>query len=254
MQEEISQKGSGLPKFQTLRGKQSSILDDSKNPYLQLTCEEIIAKYQLKHHPIESGRYNEVGRSDLIVSTDDLEEKQLSRPAFTSFYYLLHGNEINCFHRCAFDEVFNFYFGKPLVIVELSEETGSFRETILGNNIMKNEVLQHNVKRHTWWACYLITNTDPASITSRDVKEITDSDVPSSPLNSLQVRHEESHTVEMAENLDVVDPESYNYSFIGRTICPGIEIEEIDIESGDRDLLLRSFSKASEKINFLTRC
>jgi predicted cupin superfamily sugar epimerase len=40
--------------------------------------------------------------------------------------------------------------------VELDEEnSNSFRKTVLGSNILnENHVLQHVVKRNTWFGCY----------------------------------------------------------------------------------------------------
>ena len=56
--------------------------------------------------------------------------------------------------------MWHFYLGGPLTVVELLED-GQVRKTVLGQNILEgNHVLQHVVRRDTWFGCYNDDNTE----------------------------------------------------------------------------------------------
>lgn len=235
----------------------SSIINDEKNPYLLITREELTAKYQLKHHPIHQGRYNEVYRSPLYVSIEDPVQgnKKFSRSASTNSYYLLANNEICLLHRIPFDQTFHFYLGKPVVLVLLKEETQSYSEKVLGNNLEKNEVLSFTVPANTWFGAYMITSTEHLSKYDREDKAIADhttnliirkkADEPD------QIVHDRQEPVKISDNVEIVNPESFNYALIGCTVSPGIEEE--DIEVGDANHLISAFPSAMDRIHLLTK-
>ena len=236
----------------------SSIINDDKNPYLLITREELIAKYQLKHHPLLTGHYQEIHRSELYVSIEDSVKgnKKLSRPASTSCYYVLTGNEICYLHRMPFDATLHFYLGKPFVVVLLNRETQSYSEIILGNNLEKNENLTVSIPANTWFGTYLITNTEHLSKVDRDDK------VRAEQTSDILIRKKDSgdeviigntNLPQMSEIVELVNPESFNYGLIGITVSPGIEQEEEDIEIGNRDHLVAEFPAAMDRIQLLTK-
>ena len=87
---------------------------------------------ELTEHP-EGGRFREVHRSALVVTTADGRE----RPALTHIYFALARGERSLLHRVAGDEVWNLYRGDGVVLhlwdgegesrrIELSEPAGAW--------------------------------------------------------------------------------------------------------------------------------
>lgn len=60
--------------------------------------------------------------------------------------------------------MWHFYLGSPLTVVEVLEDgnnNSTIRKTILGQDFLNsNQVLQHVVKRNTWFGCYCDDNNN----------------------------------------------------------------------------------------------
>lgn len=89
---------------------------------------QIIEKYQLQPHP-EGGYYREVYRSEQNVSSEFTTEK---RNSVTHIYFLLGKGQISRFHRVFHDEIWNFYGGAPLKLIEF--DGNKINEIIIGEN------------------------------------------------------------------------------------------------------------------------
>ena len=76
--------------------------------------EHLIEKYQLSPHP-EGGYYREVYRSAQTVNSPITGEK---RHAVTQIYFLLTAGQISRFHRVVHDEIWHFYEGAPLTLIQ----------------------------------------------------------------------------------------------------------------------------------------
>ena len=79
------------------------------------------------------------------------------RAASTAIYFLITPGAVSRLHRIQADEVWHFYLGSPLVVVEITED-GELTKTILGSNVLSGEecpsVPQHVVRAGTWFGCY----------------------------------------------------------------------------------------------------
>ena len=93
---------------------------------------EIVKKLDLKPHP-EGGYYKETYRSEFS----------------TGIYYYLSKGQKSRLHRIKSDEMWHFYEGDALVVVELGEN-GSVKETRLGKGHY-----QHVVPGGVWFGAYL---------------------------------------------------------------------------------------------------
>ena len=114
--------------------------------------EDIVKKLNLQPHP-EGGYYAETFRSDIDLTCDFISDRDNKRSASTCIYFLVTPGKCSRLHRIKSDEVWHFYAGGPLTVVELVDNT--VRKTVLGQNILHdNHVLQHVVKRDTWFGCY----------------------------------------------------------------------------------------------------
>jgi hypothetical protein len=101
---------------------------------------------KLQPHP-EGGYFGEFYRSELEVSPEDFIGP---RNACTSIYFLLEEGQFSALHKIKSDEIWHFYEGDSLEILEITEE-GKFRNTALGRNLKNGEVLSYVVKAGHWF-------------------------------------------------------------------------------------------------------
>ena len=109
--------------------------------------DELFAHFKMTRHP-EGGAFAENYRSDLVVSAAGFSGP---RSVSTGIYFLLGGDEFSAFHRIKSDEIWHFYLGGPLRIVEI-DQAGRLHETILGRDIHEGQALTHVVKAGHWFA------------------------------------------------------------------------------------------------------
>ncbi len=121
-----------------------------------LTAEEIIELLGLVPHPAEGGFFRETYRSAEAVAADALPDRYGAPRSFsTAIYYLLTPETCSRMHRVAGDEVFHFYLGDPVTMLQLSPDGGSEVVT-LGPDIAAGQQLQVVVPAGHWQGCCLI--------------------------------------------------------------------------------------------------
>ena len=76
--------------------------------------QKINKKYKLQSHP-EGGYFQEIYRSVQKVNSKLAGEE---RSTVTHIYFLLAKGQISRFHKVLHDEIWNFYEGSPLKIIE----------------------------------------------------------------------------------------------------------------------------------------
>src|SRR5947209_16771251 len=100
----------------------------------EISAEQLIRLLDLKPHP-EGGFFRETYRSDEFIPGRSLPQRYKGdRRYSTAIYYLLVTGSVSRLHRIASDEVWHFYLGGPLTIVELKTD-GSSDQVILGVEI-----------------------------------------------------------------------------------------------------------------------
>ncbi len=87
----------------------------------------LIDALDLRPHP-EGGHYREVYRSPDRVTTGSRGE----RPAVTTIYFLLTAGECSRWHVVQSDEIWHYYEGDPLELLNLDPVTLEVRRTTLG--------------------------------------------------------------------------------------------------------------------------
>jgi len=114
------------------------------------TAEEIIEFLELQPHPKEGGFFRETYRSSESIAVESLPARYpQNRSHATAIYYLLTPNTFSALHRLASDEVFHFYLGDPVRMLQLSPE-GVGRTIVLGPNLWQGQELQVVVPRGVW--------------------------------------------------------------------------------------------------------
>lgn len=126
-----------------------------------LTAEDYIKNLNLNPHP-EGGYYRETYRSPLIVKRDSIGQQFTgARSCSTGIYFLLQKGQVSHFHRIKSDEMWHFYQGNPLEIIEVSEDGGLIK-TVLGPSILEGQCLQYVVKAGHWFGAQIL-NPEKAS-------------------------------------------------------------------------------------------
>ena len=113
-----------------------------------LTADELIRHLGLVPHPKEGGFFREVYRS--AESYSDLPTRyQGPRSTGTAIYYLLTPTTFSALHRLQSDEIFHFYLGDPVRMLQL-DPIGPGRTVVLGPDVLNDQHLQLVVPRGIW--------------------------------------------------------------------------------------------------------
>src|ERR1700677_1507844 len=114
-----------------------------------LTAEEIRALLQMRPHPIEGGYFAETHRGAPVLPQSLLPGYPGDRAISTAIYYLLTPDTFSAMHRLPGDEMFHFYLGDPVEMLELKAD-GTGGAILLGQNIVAGMRLQHNGPGGVW--------------------------------------------------------------------------------------------------------
>jgi predicted cupin superfamily sugar epimerase len=106
-----------------------------------LTAQQLIAALELRPHPREGGYYRETYRSARLVAG--------GKSASTAIYYLLTPDTHSALHRLPTDEVFHFYLGDPVRMLQLWPD-GSGRIETLGTDMGSGQHPQLVVSAGVW--------------------------------------------------------------------------------------------------------
>jgi predicted cupin superfamily sugar epimerase len=115
--------------------------------------QKIIDKFDMQSHP-EGGFFKETYRSE-----EEIDTVVGKRSLCTGIYFLLPKGHVSHFHKIKSDEMWHFYGGDPLTIVEITEE-GELISTTLGPNIEQGEVPQYVVKANRWFGSFPKQNSE----------------------------------------------------------------------------------------------
>jgi uncharacterized protein len=115
-----------------------------------ISAEEVIKKFDMQKHP-EGGYFKESYRSSEIISREALPARYKGDRSFsTSIYFLLPSGTVSRLHRLASDEVWHFYLGGPLELLQIST-AGIMEKLILGQDLAAGERVQHMVPAGYWF-------------------------------------------------------------------------------------------------------
>ncbi len=115
-----------------------------------MTAQDYIRELNLQPHP-EGGYFSEWYRSEGSFIPEGFGS---ARSFGTSIYFLLENGNFSALHRIKSDELWHFYDGDPLEIIEISPN-GKPSTTILGRCPEKDGKLTHLVKAGQWFGSRL---------------------------------------------------------------------------------------------------
>ncbi len=121
-----------------------------------LTADDLKSLLKLRPHPREGGWFAETWRSDETIPHSALPSRYSGpRVAGTAIYYLLEPQNFSEMHRLASDEVFHFYLGDPVEMLQLAPG-GSGRRIVLGPDVAGGMALQAVVPQGVWQGSRLV--------------------------------------------------------------------------------------------------
>ncbi len=113
--------------------------------------EDNIKKFNLKPLSFEGGYFIETFRS---------EKSYLSGSLCTCIIYLITSGSFSKLHRLPGEEIFHFYFGDPVTMLNICE-SGKSGIITLGNDFEKGETPQHVVAGNCWQGAFLSKGKNP---------------------------------------------------------------------------------------------
>ncbi|MGB9406259.1 MAG: cupin domain-containing protein [Terracidiphilus sp.] len=109
-----------------------------------MTADEIKTLLRLEPHPVEGGFYRRT-----YASNSTVELPRGPRPTGTAIYYLLEPGTFSEMHVLASDEIFHFYLGDPVEMLQLFPD-GSSAVFILGPDLANGQHVQLVVPAGVW--------------------------------------------------------------------------------------------------------
>ncbi len=115
---------------------------------MKMNINEVIEFFNLKPLPEEGGFYRETYRSE-----EKLNENKNTK---TAIYYLVSPTSFSALHKLKQDEIFHFYAGDPVEMLQLKPD-GASEVITMGNDFFNKQVPQVVVKAGIWQGTRLKT-------------------------------------------------------------------------------------------------
>jgi predicted cupin superfamily sugar epimerase len=115
-----------------------------------MTTDEIKALLNLRPHPVEGGHFRRT-----YTSANTLYLPRGMRPMGTAIYYLLEAGTFSEMHVLDSDEMFHFYLGDPVEMLQLLPD-GSSAVITLGPDLQAGQHVQLVVPAGVWQGTRLI--------------------------------------------------------------------------------------------------
>jgi predicted cupin superfamily sugar epimerase len=124
---------------------------------ISMTADEVKKMLGLAPHPCEGGWYVRTYESGEMLASSAFAAGRYAgaRHTGTAIYYLLEPGTFSEMHRLRSDEIFHFYAGDPVEMLQLHED-GSGDVARIGNNLVAGERPQVVVPRGVWQGSRLV--------------------------------------------------------------------------------------------------
>jgi uncharacterized protein len=120
-----------------------------------VTADDVIRLLNLHPHPVEGGFFRETYRSADTLPAAMLPAHGGPRSVSTAIYYLLKPGHVSELHVLPGEEVFHFYLGAPVRMLQLWPD-GSGKEVVLGPDLLAGQVPQLVVPGGVWQGTRLV--------------------------------------------------------------------------------------------------
>lgn len=124
-----------------------------------MTADEVKRLLGLQPHPREGGWFVRTYEAKETISAKEFADGRYpgSRRTGTAIYYLLEPGGFSEMHRLRSDEIFHFYAGDPVEMLQLRSGTDAFgRIVTIGNDLSAEQQPQVLVERGVWQGSRLV--------------------------------------------------------------------------------------------------
>jgi predicted cupin superfamily sugar epimerase len=123
-----------------------------------LTPEQLIEYFGLEPLPVEGGLFFQT-----YISAESIDQACLpdryegDKPFGTAIVYLLtpDPDSFSAMHRLPTDEVYHFYMGDPVELLQLYPD-GRSERVIMGHDLLNGQRIQHVAPRGAWQGSHLL--------------------------------------------------------------------------------------------------
>lgn len=119
-----------------------------------MKVEELVQHYHLQPHP-EGGYYKETYRSEDKIGSNERVFPN-GRNYSTAIYFLIEKNNFSAFHRIKSDEIWHFYEGDALEVIEIDTK-GNLIRTQVGRDLKNGQTFQYTVKAGHWFGSRVLS-------------------------------------------------------------------------------------------------
>jgi hypothetical protein len=120
-----------------------------------MTADEVKALLQLEPLRMEGGFFRETYRSRWMISPDYLPEGMRGMHSIgTAIYFMITPESFSRLHRVPGSEIFHFYMGDPVTMLQLLPD-GSHQTLTIGTDLGNGARPQVIVRGNTWMGCKL---------------------------------------------------------------------------------------------------
>jgi len=129
--------------------------------FKKITAQEIIEKLNLKPLPLEGGFFRQTYKSDddgIPAKRFGIESDSI-RKISTAIYYLVTPDNFSALHRVKSDEIFHFYCGDPVELIQL-DQGGSVSYHAFGSDITAGQYPQLVVPKGVWQGLKIVNGGD----------------------------------------------------------------------------------------------
>lgn len=117
----------------------------------KLSSQDVISLLNLEPLPGEGGFFHQTYKSSTRLDIPDIGNRAVS----TAIYYLMTQKEFSALHRLKHDEVFHFYRGTPVEMLQIYPD-GQYKIFILGNDVARQHMPQVIVPSGVWQGLRLL--------------------------------------------------------------------------------------------------
>lgn len=126
------------------------VLNTRGGGHAEIDAEAIIRELGLVPLPEEGGLFAETYRSGGVIPGGALPGRQAGpRCCCTAIYYLITPERFSALHRVASTEIFHFYLGDPVDMLQLDPD-GTGRTVTIGTDLWSGQRPQVVVRRGVW--------------------------------------------------------------------------------------------------------
>ncbi|CAN5715855.1 cupin domain-containing protein [soil metagenome] len=122
-----------------------------------ITVEDLLQLYQFETLPVEGGIFKQIYLPAERIPRAALPARYTSdKPFGTAILYLLTDdpNSFSALHKLPTDEIYHFYLGDPVEILQLYPD-GRSRRVILGQDVLHGQQVQYVAPRDVWMGSHL---------------------------------------------------------------------------------------------------